>query len=793
MSTSDQVRHPRTTYRLQISASFTVDDAVQVLPYLRSLGVDWLYLSPILGAEPGSDHGYDVVDPTTVDAIRGGEAGLRRLAEAMHQAGGGVLVDVVPNHLGVATARNNPWWWDVLTHGPQSAYAEYFDIDWDAGDGKLLIPVLGDGTAQDPEAELENLHVVNTTLGYYDNVYPIAPGTDHDDASAQHLHRRQHYRLVPWRWADQHLNYRRFFAVNELAGVRIEDPDVFEATHGLILRLIDDGVIDGLRLDHTDGLADPTGYFARLRQHTHGAYTLTEKILEPGEQYPAAWAIEGTTGYDALAELERVLIDPGGAAALAEAGDTVDWQQLVHHTKRWVADGMLGSEVNRLVRNLDLPGFGAFELTDAMAELLACFPVYRSYLPAGSEHLDEAVTNALTHRPDLTPVIEAVAQRLADPDHPAAVRFQQTSGMVMAKGVEDTAFYRYSLLSSLNEVGGDPSWFSLDVEDFHAAMSRRQASTPSAMTTLSTHDTKRNEDVRARIDVLAEIPDFWADQLQALRETTELGEPAFEKLLWESILGAWPTDGTAPEIERIRDYALKAAREAGTSTTWTAQNQQFEQTLSSLAEQVCAIDTRARQLIETVNDRIASPGASNQLSLKFLQLCAPGVPDVYQGTEIVFPTLVDPDNRRAVDFQARAELLQTIDAAPSAVLTELQLPRDVDRAKLLVTSRVLRARRDHPEWFGTYTPAEVIGERADHLIAAHRGTAVTVATRWPLGLADAGGWGQTRVLLPQNNLIDVLTGQRVDARTRHGAVPVRHILTKLPVALLVPAEELDYD
>ena len=453
-------RVPASTYRLQISEDFDLFDATARLPYLQDLGVDWVYLSPLLAAEPGSTHGYDVVGFDRVDSARGGPEGLAALSAEARRLGMGVLVDIVPNHVGVASPHLNPWWWDVLQHGPASEHAEAFDIDWEFGQGKLLVPVLGDDDLPVDGAPTGHLEVVDNELRYHDNRFPIAPGTSY--GTPDEVHGRQHYELVSWRRGDSDLNYRRFFTVSTLAGVRVEQPEVFADTHVEIRRWFDQGLVDGLRVDHPDGLRDPEGYLDHLASLTDGGYTLVEKILEPGEELPAQWATDGTTGYDALALLDRVLTDPAGQPALDALesrlrGGPSDWAQLVHDRKLDVATRSLRAETRRIVRELpDLLPEPTERLEDAVAEVLACFPVYRSYLPHGRAHLDEAVEGARSHRPDLADVLDVLAPVLADPDQPAALRFQQTSGMVMAKGVEDCAFYRSSRLTSLNEVGADP-------------------------------------------------------------------------------------------------------------------------------------------------------------------------------------------------------------------------------------------------------------------------------------------------------------------------------------------------
>lgn len=768
---------PASTYRLQITAEFDLFAAAELVDYVSALGVDWVYISPILRSTKGSDHGYDVVDNGVVDPARGGPEGLAALSAACHGAGLGLLVDIVPNHLGVADPTQNAWWWNVLATGRDSRYAEAFDIDWDFGGGRLRIPVLGDS----PDA-LDDLAIVGDELHYFDNRYPIAAGTADDGASPAQVHDRQHYELINWRRADSELNYRRFFAVNTLAAVRVEVPWVFEESHAEILRWVREGLADGLRVDHPDGLADPGGYLDALAAATGGTYVLVEKILEGDERLPAFWAAAGTTGYDALADIDRVLVDRHGRKKL-DAIDTalrgrvqpIEWKTLIHSTKRAIADGILNSEVLRLERDYraNHPHTEHELVADAVAELLACFPVYRSYLPSGAEHLREAADLARRHRPELAATIDQILPVLLDPDEPMAVRFQQTSGMVMAKGVEDTAFYRYSRLGSLTEVGADPEEFSIGVDEFHRRQADRQASLPASMTTLSTHDTKRGEDTRARITVLAELPDRWAEVLGRLRELAPLDDGPLENLLWEATVGAWPATAA-----RLHGYAEKAAREAGNSTTWTSPDEAFEERMHRVVDSAFE-NPEVRGIVESFVREVEGPGWCNSLSAKLIQLTAPGVPDVYQGSELWETSLVDPDNRRPVDYDIRRLYLAAVGAGAHPPVD------DSGAAKLLVTSRALRLRRDRPELFTRYAPLEPLGERARHAIAFDRGGAVTLATRLPVTLEAAGGWGDTSIMLPGHALVDALTGRRYPG----GNLPFAELFARYPVALLAPAEE----
>jgi (1->4)-alpha-D-glucan 1-alpha-D-glucosylmutase len=779
-------RKPVSTYRLQITERFDLFAAARLLPYLHDLGADWVYLSPLLAAEPGSDHGYDVVAHDHVDTSRGGAEGLAALSAEARRLGLGVLVDIVPNHVGVATPHEDPWWWDVLQHGRRSEHASAFDVDWAVGDGRIRIPVVGDDDQPPEGGPIAHLEVVPPTDGdpdsgelrYHDHRFPLAPGTADPDlpggADPDAVHARQHYELVNWHVADDGLNYRRFFAVNTLAAVRVEDPEVFADSHVEIRRWFDEGLVDGLRVDHPDGLRDPEGYLADLAELTGGAYVLVEKILETGEDLPPSWSTEGTTGYDALAYVDRVLTDPAGQPALDALetrlrGHEVDWAAMIHDTKRAVADGILNSEVNRITRELRrlVPRARMDDVADAVAELLACFPVYRSYLPEGRAHLDQAVAAARHHRPDLGPTLDVLLPVLADPAAPPAQRFQQTSGMVMAKGVEDCAFYRTSRLTSLTEVGADPSIFAVGVDEFHTLMARRQARSPLAMTTLSTHDTKRGEDVRARISVLAEDPAWWEQTLVGLLDAAPAPDEGFANLLWQAAIGAWPISR-----ERLHGYAEKAMREAGDRTSWTEPDTDHEKAVHALVD-AAYDDPDVAALVEQAAADVAGPGWSNSLAAKLLSLTVPGVPDVYQGSELWEQSLVDPDNRRPVDYEVRRSLL---DETPVASRPEGL--EDRGAAKLHVIRTALRLRRGRPALFSGYDPVGATGDAAGHVVAFDRGGAITVVTRLPLGLSARGGWGDARLELPAGPWRDLLTDRPATAEL--GA-----LLDTLPVALLV--------
>jgi (1->4)-alpha-D-glucan 1-alpha-D-glucosylmutase len=565
-----------------------------------------------------------------------------------------------------------------------------------------------------------------------------------------------------------------------LAGIRVEVPWVFDEAHSEVVRWFRDGLVDGLRIDHPDGLADPAGYLARLKEVTAGSYLLVEKILEPGEELPENFDCEGTTGYDALADVDRLFVDPEAEvqldaldARLRGTESPADYQAMIHGTKRRITDGILRSEILRLARLVpESPELPRPEVADALAETIASFPVYRSYLPVGRDILVEAVERAARTRPELEQVLKALLPLLIDASSELGCRFQQTSGMVMAKGVEDTAFFRYTRLGTLTEVGADPTEFALSPAGFHERMAHRQARLPLSMTTLTTHDTKRSEDTRARISAISEAVPEWEVFVDRMQELAPIPDGPLAALVWQAIAGAWPASR-----QRLQGYVVKAAREAGNSTNWTGPDERFEAKLASAVDAVFDVPEVTATLEKFV--ALLDPyGASNSLSAKLIQLTMPGVPDVYQGTEFWDRSLTDPDNRRPVDFERRRAALADLDAGAQ---TEA---RD-ELAKLLLTSRALRLRRDRPELFSGYSPLHAEGPAAEHLLAFDRGDtgggAVTLATRLPRKLERSGGWQNTFIRLG-SAVQDTLTGNSYPA----GEVQLSRLLSRYPVALLVP-------
>jgi (1->4)-alpha-D-glucan 1-alpha-D-glucosylmutase len=815
---------PISTYRLQLHERFTFADAAATVPYLHDLGVTHAYLSPILAANPGSMHGYDVVDHGRIAPDLGGADALRDLVSALHAHGMGAVVDVVPNHMAVPTPEwRNAALWSVLRDGPLSPCASWFDVDWTVEQAALLMPVLGQRIGQVLEAgELSVDHAGGenrdeAVLRYYDHEFPLRPGTE--DLPIAQLVDRQWYRLAHWRVGDQEVNYRRFFDIDTLAALRQEDPEVFEASHALLVDLVRDGALDGLRIDHPDGLADPRGYLRRLAERTAGSWVVVEKILEPGERLPDDWDCAGTTGYDAARLVSGVFHDGAGTQALTALADELggereDWDTCARAAKRQVIEGGQYAEVHRLVdllvdicsRDPLLRDHTRRDLHDSVVEVLVAFDRYRAYVapdePASeeAEHVVRAATEQARavlpeDQHDALDLVCALVlgQPVGDPalvDDDArrrraelVTRFQQTCGPVMAKGVEDTASYRWVRLVSLNEVGGEPSRIGLAPEELHAFAAETLLSHPTGLTALSTHDTKRSEDVRARIAAISELSQEWTETVRALHEASAAYRSAevdgrFELLLWQTIAGTWPISE-----ERLTSYAEKVVREAKLHTSWTAPDAAYEAAVRALVAGALK-DEEVQRILGAWLAASASAVRATTLGQKLLQLVMPGVPDVFQGCETVALTLVDPDNRQPVDHRALAVSLRELESG--ANVSEL----DLERAKLLVTSRALRLRREHPDWFvgpdATYAPVATTSGSA---LAVARGDAtgvhvVAVMTRLAASLERFGGWAEHTVALPDlgdgEAWVDELTGRRYDG----GTCSLATLLADLPVALL---------
>ncbi|MGY4708765.1 malto-oligosyltrehalose synthase [Mycolicibacterium sp. CBM1] len=754
------------TYRLQLRGAsageaFTFADAEKLIDYLDSLGVSHLYLSPILTAVPGSTHGYDVTDPTTVSDELGGAEGLARLADAAKARGLGLIVDIVPNHVGVDQPERNPWWWDVLRHGRESAYATYFDIDWSVDpDGRILLPVLG---SDDDTADLT---VDGDTLRLGELAFPIAPGTGAGTGPA--VHDRQHYKLIGWR--NGVCGYRRFFSITSLAGLRQEDPEVFDTTHAEVARWFHEGLVDGVRIDHPDGLTDPAGYLVRLRELLGPrAWIVIEKILGVDEALDPMLPVDGTTGYDVLREVGGVFVDPTGTEALtalveANGFDYAGVPELLRHLKINTATTTLASELARL-RSSIVTTVGADHplLPDAVAALLTNIGVYRSDYLNLAPVLSSAIAHTVAAQPALAAPLELVSTAVATGDEPAA-RLQQLCGAMTAKSVEDCYFYRDARLVSLNEVGGEPERFGVSAAEFHRSSAVRATLWPRSMTTLSTHDTKRGEDVRARIAVLSQVPSLWAEFVASWATTTPAPDDATALFLLQNIFGVWPADGNVTNElrERLHTYTEKAVREASWHTSWNEVNTEFEDAVHAWVDAI--LDGPVATELTGLVVQLEPHAHSDALGQKLLALTVPGIPDIYQGTELWEDSLVDPDNRRPVDYSARAGELD-------------RLSHD----KIRVVTAALHARRDRPETFlsGGYTPVLAAGSGAEHVVAFRRGAEVLVAvSRWTVRLHH-DGWGDTHVPLPEGTWTDRLTGAAWS-----GAAPAGQLFAELPVVLL---------
>ncbi len=833
------LRVPAATYRLQFHKGFRFKDAIALVPYLARLGVTHLYASPFLKARPGSTHGYDVVDHNAVNPEIGTEVELQKLVNELKKHGMGLIPDLVPNHMGVLHA-DNAWWLDVLEKGRSSPYARFFDIDWSRG--KLLLPVLARHYGEALEAgelKLEK-HDGHWSVRYYDHRFPLnrwsTAGLRKRISDPLTLHRlleKQYYRLAYWRVASDEINYRRFFEIADLAGVRVEDPGVFEETHRLVARLARRSGVDGVRIDHPDGLADPKEYLERLRRLLGRPWIVVEKILADYEPLPEDWPVDGTTGYRFANVLTGVFVDTSAAARFDRiwqrfTGERKSFEEISVESRTLIMGTTLAAELfmlsNWLARiaagNRKTRDYTASGLRKALAETAARFPVYRTYVsPRGVAEsdrrwIDWAVSAAKRASRIADPgVFDFVRSVLTLEAAPAssvrrqdmlrfAMRFQQFTAPVVAKGVEDTAFYRYNRLIALNEVGGHPSHFGFSLKAFHAASEDRARRWPGTMLGSSTHDTKRSEDVRARLGVLSELPSLWRLWLRrwslinrSLRgEGSDAPSRADEYHYYQALIGIWPSsppdeDELRSLRERLKAYMLKAVREAKLRTSWINPDAEYEAALERFVTESLAHSLFVRELNENI-PRLARLGLLVSLAQALVKVASPGVADYYQGTELWDFSLVDPDNRRPVDFSLRQDLLDE-PATPADMVQDLS----DGRAKLHVIRKGLEVRKAHPELFYGchYSPLHADGGREQNVLAfALRSggkTLVAVAPRLfarlmqPVDLAPVGAriWGEARLALPQIELEDVLTGQRF----RGGPTPMAELLPRFPVALLL--------
>ncbi|HVT08917.1 MAG TPA: malto-oligosyltrehalose synthase [Polyangia bacterium] len=965
-------RIPSATYRLQFNKDFTFRDATALVDYLADLGITDVYASPILAARPGSVHGYDVVDHGRLNPELGTESDLDALAAALKARGMGMVLDVVPNHMCIATSENH-WWNDVLENGRSSPYATFFDIDWNPPKPelheKVLLPVLG---AQYGRV-LENQELSVGYEGgaffvqYFQSRFPIGPRTilpllepmvadlrrthpdDHPDllelesivTATKNLPTRldtdpdrirerqrekeivkrridalvsnsaavrdalerslkaingekgnprsfdqleallaeQAYRLSYWGVAAEEINYRRFFDINDLAAIRIEEPKVLEAVHAKAFELLRDGKITGLRIDHVDGLLDPLRYLQHLQRPRDGEppaapgsdprriYVVVEKILTGAEELPTDWPIHGTTGYELLNVVNGLFVEPGGFRLidrsyqrLREVNGTFD--DMLYRAKKLILRTAMSSELYVLARRLDRISeqhrwsrdFTASTLHLALGEVIACFPVYRTYAesdtheisPNDRMHVLRALREAKRrNRSTSESIFDFIGDLLLlrDPEgisdadraerRELVLRIQQLTGPVMAKGLEDTVFYRYFPLASLNEVGGRPTTGVVPLDHFHEYCARRLQRWPAALSASATHDTKRGEDTRARLDVLSEIPREWLAALRRWERLNRRAKPRVEDapvpgsneeyFIYQTLVGVWPLEGISAElddaahktlVERVSGYLTKALREAKLHTSWVNVDEPYEKACQEFLARVLDRRNGDNPFLADLRQflgRIALPGLYNSLSQALLKITVPGIPDFYQGTELWDFSLVDPDNRRPVDYAARRALrgrLTEPGALGATVEGALASPAD-GALKLLVTTRALAARRERQALFdrGAYVPLEVVGPKARHVVAFARvgdqgAVALTVVGRFFAGLDAAARrpvgsdvWHDTRVVLPDQirtaELRDVIadTNIKIDEHSGVRTLPVAGAFSMLPAALLVPAEE----
>jgi len=969
---------PRATYRFQFHGGFRFDEATRLVPYLQALGISHLYASPYLKARAGSTHGYDIVDHNALNPEIGSEADFEQLCATLQAHGLSQLLDVVPNHMGVLH-NDNTWWLDVVEHGPASAWANFFDIDWEPSgshmSGQVLLPVLGAQYGEILEAgELQlvfDTEVHGFRVRYFEHSVPIDPRdyaailsalpmpakadaearrevqalidafarlpTRHEARPAlgheaapraravrqrdQALHKRvlaqlyqqhawmpkwvaacaaafdgkpgdprsrdaldaligrQAWRLAYWRVASDEVNYRRFFDVSTLAAMRMERPEVFDATHRTLLRWLEQGKLSGLRIDHPDGLAEPARYFERLQaayvavrgeaapgEAPRALYLLIEKILAGHERWPDGWQVHGDTGYRFSNLANAVFVDSRSEQAFDRLyadfiGRPPDYEAELIEAKRHIIFTSLAADLHMLTEaayrlaqaKRSTRDYTRNGLRSALVELAAGMPVYRTYIgedgvnDVDRRHLDWAAATArrrgaLSEDATLAYLCGLMTdtQALSDERLQFIRRFQQFTSPVMAKAMEDTAFYRYHRLISLNDVGGEPLQFGIGTSSFHSANKARERHMPHCMLASSTHDSKRSEDLRARLDVLSEMPQAWAEALQRWRELRRRqvasveGEPALdandELLLYQTLVGVWPLGaidaaGLAELRGRVKAFMQKALREAKQRSSWTGPNEAYEAAVTR------CIDSLLGQLdpnpfltdLRTLVDAIVPFGCANSLNLVALKLTSPGVPDIYQGCEHWNFSLVDPDNRRPVDYAPRIAQLQSLqsDWSESAglsaeSLSDLRSNLPDGRLKLLVTWRLLQLRAQAPRLFerGTYTALEVIGPASDHVIAYARslsgaegaGMTLTVCSRLlhtlygaqresPFSGKRIGAWLDTAVVLPADvgaEWRDVITGHVLPVQAADGRAVLRisDVLTELPLAQLVPVVPL---
>jgi (1->4)-alpha-D-glucan 1-alpha-D-glucosylmutase len=778
------MRAPISTYRVQFNPAFGFEHARGIAGYLARLGVSDLYASPVFRARPGSTHGYDVTDPGQLNPELGGQSAFDALSAALQERSLGLLIDIVPNHM--AAHADNRWWWDVLLKGRDSPHAPWFDIDWDRGGGKIILPILGSPLAEALErGEISiDAEVDPPQLRYFEHRLPLVAAPKDERVDVKAVLGSQHYELIHWREGPERINYRRFFDISDLIGVRPEVKEQFDAGHKKIVALARDGAVSGVRVDHIDGLSAPEEYLANLYEALSRGegqpYILVEKILAMDEENPFGSSTAGTTGYDAMNLLNAVFVDEQGSKTLFEDArrrlDLPSFDDEIVACKRLAIERLFPGTLRALA------ALAAEALQEdpervslALAALTASLGVYRTYFEGERvreedlEVLRSAEDDAADRNPDLADDIGALVDLISgtEQQHSEFVRrWQQFTGPVMAKGVEDTAMYRHIVLTSLNEVGGHPGPVSGAVERLHEKTAGIRRFGRTRMIATSTHDTKRSEDVRARISVLSEVPDLWIPVLDRWTKRDSAVSLRDQVLLMQSVIGAWPLNDAADRafVDRIAAYMVKAAREAKLSTNWTDPNTSYERGLADAAAQIVKGFAGAQD-IRAVQEMVDFYGALNSLSQTLLKLTMTGVPDIYQGAELWDLSLVDPDNRRPVDFAARerslADLERGVTDGREPLYAELLRGWRDGRIKQYLTWTLLQSRRADRKLFleGTYLPLPASGDHHRHVIAFERRypdrSFIAIATRLltPIVLkrelpADPEPWNSTFLELP---------------------------------------------
>jgi (1->4)-alpha-D-glucan 1-alpha-D-glucosylmutase len=831
------------TYRLQLHG-IGFRGARDLVGYLSDLGIDTLYVSPVLAAAPGSTHGYDVIDPGRLDPALGTPEEFEALLGELEAHRMRLLVDMVPNHMAAVPA--NCWWWEVLREGREAEHAPVFDIDWSWHGGRVLVPTLGRPLADAVGDARYADDGDERQLELDGQRFPLAPGTRAGyDPSA--VLERQHYRPAYWRLNNDEGNYRRFFDIDGLVGVRVEEPAVFERTHGFLTELGQDERIAGWRVDHIDGLTDPGAYLRRwaatlAARRSSRAVVLVEKILAPDEVLRPDWPVDGTTGYEFANLAGGLFVNQAGAHLLARAAQELTgaegtFANLAQQAKREVLVTSFPAALERVSRATQRalddshPGhdLSLHSVRAALAELTVQLDVYRTYFDGGPpDRADRtrlaraaaAATAAADGAGEADPLPEETARALglitegfSEPEGSwlAAVGlWQQLTGAVMAKGVEDTATYRHPGLLSHADVGGDPDRAAVGPEQFHR-LAEHQQRYPSSLNTTSTHDSKRSEDARARLFTLSELPSEWAGLVARWHGRYRpgvAGPDALDELVaYQSLFCLWPPDSTTlpPAVRRrVQGYLVKAARESKRHTSWVEPHPSYERALTRFVGRLCRDAHFGAEMGRFVR-RVAPAAATNSLSMLVLKSVAPGVPDLYQGAELWDHSLTDPDNRRPVNFGRRRSLLSGLPAqsAPPDERTraakELLSDWNDGRLKLHLTRSLLHLRRDHPELFarGMYHALEPAGPAADHVVslARRRGRhwVVAVVPRQTIALAGTGRfpvgtrtWGTTTLRLPESapcTFTDVVTGASVIAQ--RGRLQVAECLSVLPIAVLL--------